>query len=178
MRTRAGLWAGLGAGEGREPGRRGRVGGVAVGGVGSGVQPGAGRRRAGQWRAGLGARRARCLSGPRRAGLCCLLGAGGKPGLPHLQRPRPRCLRCGHLWLRSLFPGARPWRTWKRWLRGLTRAACELGTEGGTRRGAAGAMPVLPEATAAGRAVALVLVLLLPAVPAGAGALLRLQPGM
>lgn len=37
-------------------------------------------------------------------------------------------------------------------------------------------MPVLPEATAAGRAVALALVLLLPAGPAGA--LPRLQPGM
>ncbi|KAF6344831.1 hypothetical protein mRhiFer1_010209 [Rhinolophus ferrumequinum] len=39
-------------------------------------------------------------------------------------------------------------------------------------------MPVLPEARAAGRAMALALVLLLPAVPAGAGALLRLQPSM
>ncbi|XP_035880997.1 multiple epidermal growth factor-like domains protein 6 [Phyllostomus discolor] len=39
-------------------------------------------------------------------------------------------------------------------------------------------MLVLVEATAAGRAVALALVLLLPAVPAGAGALLRLQPSM
>lgn len=57
-------------------------------------------------------------------------------------------------------------------------AACELGTGGGTRRGAAGTMPFLPEARAAGRAVALTLVLLLPAVPAGASALLRLQPSM
>lgn len=71
-----------------------------------------------------------------------------------------------------------PWRTWRRRLRGPAWAACELGTGGGTRRGAAGKMPFLPEAGAAGRAVALALVLLLPAVPAGAGARLRLQPNM
>lgn len=75
-------------------------------------------------------------------------------------------------------PPAGPWCAWSRRLRGLAAAACELATRGGTWRGAAGKMPVLPEARAAGRAVALALVLLLPAVPAGAGALLRLQPSM
>lgn len=103
--------------------------------------------------------------------------AGSKPG------PCPPAATS-----RSAGPGAAPvaapagspgpWRTWRRRLRAPAWAACERGTVGGTRRDAAGTMPFLPEAGAAGRAVALALVLLLPAVPTGAGALLRLQPGM
>ncbi|XP_045659333.1 multiple epidermal growth factor-like domains protein 6 [Ursus americanus] len=72
----------------------------------------------------------------------------------------------------------RPWRTWRRRLRGPAGAFCERGTGAGTRRGAAGTMPVLPEARAAGRAVALALALVLLLSAGPAGALLRLQPGL
>lgn len=191
VKTQLRLWLGLGAEEGPGwgwrvwegpavgPGRPGGVSGLwagsgpvpgsAVGGVGAGGVAEAGRALP------RGARRA--LGSPRRGG--CLAGRPQTrrtprwPNLPHLLPPRAWQDPARHLWLRPV-----PWRTWRRRLRGPAWAACELGTGGGTRRGAAGKMPFLPEAGAAGRAVALALVLLLPAVPAGAGARLRLQPNM
>ncbi|XDB58610.1 hypothetical protein AB1E18_012021 [Capra hircus] len=154
------MGCGPGSGPGGVPGAgRGRVVGIryiwAVGGVGAGVGAG----------------------GVAEVGRFSLAGAGSKPG------PCPPAATS-----RSAGPGAAPvaapagspgpWRTWRRRLQAPAWAACERGTVGGTRCGAAGTMPFLPEAGAAGRAVALALVLLLPAMPTGAGALLRLQPGM
>lgn len=166
---------GPGACRGRGEAGVGGIGSVpAVGGVGAGVGAG-GVAEVGLSLAGL-----RVPWAPR-AGVGVWLDAFGRTGLRVALRrglETGALPTCGDLALGGTCGCPGSCCTWRRRLRAPAWAVCERGTVGGTRRGAAGTMPFLPEAGAARHAVALALVLLLPAVSTGAGSPLRLQPGM